>query len=308
MTVGERPSEPGYPGQRGRRCSLGRHPLPASSISRPESLTTVRLGNGNATAFWEDRWNGGRSLAEAFPVLYSHVAHHGATVKEVLQQGLQSFLVPRLTPAATTELQDVLLIVASTSLHEVQDERHSSMSVTEHRLSTRRIYRATISQDHKCPHYRFIWRNHAPPKVRFFAWLLIQDRVQHKSSLTKKRVLEEDLCDLCSHGKEDADHLIWQCPFAQSSWNHIGWPNLSTVTALGTAQPPAGVPTQHLSTMLLLCCWQLWKHRHEVVFRAMQPSLPRLLLACKQEAQLWRCRLPIHSRHVIDFWCSKFHM
>ncbi|CAO2173432.1 unnamed protein product [Urochloa humidicola] len=162
--------------------------------------------------------------------------------------------------------------------------------------------------ENRCPHYRFIWKNHAPPKVRFFAWLLIQDRIQHKSSLVKKHVLDDNVCDLCHSHTEDTDHIIWCCNFAQSFWDHIGWPNLSNVIALGTAKPPPGFPAANLSTMLLLCCWQLWKHRHDVVFRQMQPSLPRILLACKLEAQLWRCRLPIHTHHIIDFWCSKFNM
>ena len=34
--------------------------------------------------------------------------------------------------------------------------------------------------------YTFVWRNYAPPKVKFFPWLLIQNCIQCKINLRKK--------------------------------------------------------------------------------------------------------------------------
>ena len=48
---------------------------------------------------------------------------------------------------------------------------------------------------------------------------------------------------------------------------------LRRTTELWTIQPQRGAPAHALSTMTLLCCWQLWKHRHDVVFRV-QSSHP----------------------------------
>ncbi|CAN6250750.1 unnamed protein product [Urochloa humidicola] len=227
------------------------------------SMTTVLLGDGKTTAFWEDRWNNGNSLAETYPALYSHVARHGASVREVKDNGLHHYLVSRLTPVAVAQLTSVHLLLDATVLTEQDDGRHSALATSAHRLSTSKIYRAATAQEQQCPHANFIWKNRAPPKVRFFAWLLIQDRVQHKNNLVKKHILDNDTCDLCHSSKEDADHLIWRCPFAQSFWSHIGWPNLYTVATLHAAKAPPGTPSEQLSTMLLLCCWQLWKHRYE---------------------------------------------
>ncbi|RLN08965.1 hypothetical protein C2845_PM11G28540 [Panicum miliaceum] len=72
---------------------------------------------------------------------------------------------------------------------------------------------------------------------------------------------------------------------------------------------PAGrAPAALLSTFLLLCCWQIWKHRHETVFRGATPSLPRLLESCKAECLLWRCRLPAKYKDLADQWCNNFRM
>jgi hypothetical protein len=43
-----------------------------------------------------------------------------------------------------------------------------------------------------------------------------------------------------------------------------------------------GVLAPHYDTYLALCYWQLWKHRHEVVFRQQVPFVPHLLNTCVQ--------------------------
>ena len=71
---------------------------------------------------------------------------------------------------------------------------------------------------------------------------------------------------------------------------------------------PPTIPPKHFNTMLLLCCWNIWNHRHDVVFRHQQPSLRRLLAACKEAARLWGCRLRQRDRHLVDVWCQMFVM
>nr|TKW41323.1 hypothetical protein SEVIR_1G306633v2 [Setaria viridis] len=52
------------------------------------------------------------------------------------------------------------------------------------------------------------------------------------------------------------------------------------------------LPATSFATCCVPCVQQLWKHRHDVVFRGQDVSLPRLRITCKEEARLWRCRLP----------------
>jgi len=60
--------------------------------------------------------------------------------------------------------------------------------------------------------------------------------------------------------------------------------------------------------MVLLCCWHLWNHHHDVVFRAKPPSLHRLLSSCREATELWRWRLPVPLRGELDFWSNLFAM
>ena len=85
------------------------------------------------------------------------------------------------------------------------------------------INKTSVREDQKLPSFDFIWRNFAPPRVKFFAWLLIQDRIQCKTNLEKKGLLSNATCDLCKIQDEDANHIVSGCSFARSFWRRIGW-------------------------------------------------------------------------------------
>ena len=70
------------------------------------------------------------------------------------------------------------------------------------------IYKALIREEQKLPYFDFVWCNHAPLRVRFFAWLLVQNRIKCKANLERKGLLPDALCELCKSQDEDADHII----------------------------------------------------------------------------------------------------
>jgi hypothetical protein len=74
-----------------------------------------------------------------------------------------------------------------------------------------------------CTFYKFVWQNRAPPRVRFFAWLLVQGKIQCKTNLLLKIIIEDATCDLCTAEMESPDHLILHCPFAKRFWLQLGF-------------------------------------------------------------------------------------
>jgi hypothetical protein len=65
-------------------------------------------------------------------------------------------------------------------------------------------------------------------------------------------------------------HLISGCPFAVGFWARLGM-SLTEEDAshLWCVRSPGHLPAAHFNVFLLLCCWRLWKHRHDVVFRSL---------------------------------------
>ena len=76
--------------------------------------------------------------------------------------------------------------------------------------------------DADCPFYKFVWINHTPPRVRFFAWLLVQGKIQCKTNLLLKNIVDDAECELCHMDVESPDHLILHCPTATQFWTVLG--------------------------------------------------------------------------------------
>ena len=197
-------------------------------------------------------------------------------------------------------------VIRDISLSDTSDQRSCFFAGDNHRLLSGMIYKASMRSGSTCPAYQFIWKNIATPRVKFFGWLLTKNRINCKSNLLNKRVLEEDICAICGQGSETADHLISGCSFAQVFWRQIGWQaeNIAEVRCLWESTAPVAMPRMALSSLLLLLCWELWKHRHDVVFRDMPPSHSRLIVACRESARQWRCRLSKNDARLSSFWCN----
>ena len=97
---------------------------------------------------------------------------------------------------------------------------------------------------------------------------------------------------------------------ASSFWRAVGIqiPPGFAVSSLHTLQAPPHVPAAHFETLVLLCCWQLWKRQNGIVFRQEHMTLHQLLAGCKAEARLWVARLPRQDIAVGDQWCSFFSL
>ncbi|CAO1940520.1 unnamed protein product [Urochloa humidicola] len=165
----------------------------------------------------------------------------------------------------------------------------------------------TATGEPPCAFTKFVWRNKAPPRVQFFAWLLVQERIQCRANLLLKNIVDDAKCELCHNREETCDHIIFTCPFASQVWAGLGMDiQFATVKALWEVPRPTAIPIKHYDSFLLLVSWQIWKHRNDVVFNGASPSLHRLRMACKDDAQLWCYRWPSEDRQIAESWCELF--
>jgi hypothetical protein len=261
------------------------------SISRPI------VGDGRRTSFWEDDWLGVGSLCHAMPALFSHATKPRASVAAVLDKGVRESLVARLTIEDEDELGQVLHLIELVSLSDVPDSRTLIRCAKKGGdLDVGALYALLLTGGVTVPYANFVWDSYAPSKEKFFAWLLVCARIQSRAALLRKHILtaEEAGCAICSAPLETADHLIFGCSFAQTFWSAVGWPlpSSASVEMLHSYPTPAPFGKAAASTFVILLCWNLWKHRNGVVFRHDQPCQSRLLRACREDAALWRSRLP----------------
>lgn len=144
--------------------------------------------------------------------------------------------------------------------------------------------------------------------MKFFIWLLLQRRIQCRSNLHRRNIVDSPVCEICQCEDETPERIIFRCPFAVSFWARLG-------IALASGQPigdlvlsnrPDAIPEMQFPMFLALCCWQLWKRRNRVIFRNKALNMQQVISSCKVEANVWFYRLPVASRALIDQVCSFF--
>lgn len=219
-----------------------------------------------------------------------------------LSAPMTSQLQRRLSRQASEQPRGLEIMLQDVSRTDASDDRSCFLADSNQRLMAGMIYRASTRGDDTCPAFQFVWKNFATPRVRFFGWLLTKNRINCRSSLLKKNIIEEDTCAICRQAPETADHIISGCPFTQAFWNAIGWQagQIAGVQCLWETSAPVQLPRSAHSSLLLLICWEIWKHRHDVVFRAMPPDLSRLIAACRESAKMWRCRLLTSKKKIFE--------
>ncbi|KAF8677170.1 hypothetical protein HU200_046643 [Digitaria exilis] len=148
--------------------------------------------------------------------------------------------------------------------------------------------------------------NQLVPRLTRAAREEVQDRIQCRSNLFRKGIVEDVACAICG-GNEDCDHVVLSCPFATQVRRGLGagTEGVSAKT-IWTVVRPTTIASKHYDCFLLLVCWMLWKHRNGVVFNSESPSLARFWRSCRDEARLWGHRLPPQDREVAEAWCCVF--
>jgi hypothetical protein len=274
-----------------------------------QAITSVVLGNGQSCSFWLDVWIGDEALADSFPALYSHCNKKDATVSEMIQDGLQNSLVPRLSRRAQHELAQTQQMIADTTLSDDSDQRVSPFLNSSNGLDSSAIYCLLKAKgQQKDDRAAFVWKNSAPPRVQMFMWLLLQRRIQCRAVLHKKHVVPNNICEICNSEEETPEHIISGCNLGKLFWEKLNMPNLIGIDmrSLHLTNTNGRVPSEEFSAFIALSCWQLWKARNAAVFRNEVQNINQVFQACKETADQWSFRFKKKKKVIAEKWCHIF--
>lgn len=87
------------------------------------SITTVDVHNGASTSFWFDHWLPDGPLCSSYCSLFSHSTRPNISMQCVFQNGFELCLRPRLTTAASIQLDSLMCSLQDYSLREGTDSR-----------------------------------------------------------------------------------------------------------------------------------------------------------------------------------------
>ena len=148
--------------------------------------------------------------------------------------------------------------------------------------------------------YKVVWTAWALPKVKFLAWLAIQDRLWTSVCLAKRGWPNSGLCTLCRREQETVEQIFFQCRYTLRVWEMVrAWLQLIDLDTSGWAAyrsihewwcESASAHYAHKKVMpsiFMLVSKAIWDERNARVFRGRSAPTFTTLQPIKHEAKLW---------------------
>lgn len=142
-----------------------------------------------------------------------------------------------------------------------------------------------------------IWNAWAPPKCKFFLWLLLQHKLWTAARLQIRGWKNNYLCALCERNLETTAHLFSECPYAVTVWTLVAnwsgcqslhpsqWTNELDVEDWFSQLLRRGDKMVH--TLAVLTCWSIWKQRNAVIFREARRTAHVIFEEIKDTCLTW---------------------
>jgi hypothetical protein len=232
--------------------------IPCNMLDRRlfAAATSVRVGDGKSSLFWESAWLRGMTPRDTFPLTYSISNGKNRSIHEALSNNrwIQDlhFNHNDFSAAHIHEYCQLWCEVNQLRLmHNTPDLIKWKFTMSG-QYTTQSAYQAQFYGS-TCRNFNsIIWRAWAPPKCKFFSWLAVQNRVWTADRLARRGWPHNPRCVLCASCPESGLHLFAECCFTRhiwadlsmwvaiteihhSSWQHVGsvrqwWSNLATST------------------------------------------------------------------------------
>jgi hypothetical protein len=248
-------------------------------------------------------------IATKYPRLASFAKSEEISVYAVMQaEDLDSLFMLPFSNEAYAEfvsLQEELQIM------EYDEEGVDNWSpIWGDRYSSKRFYSYAFKELDAHPIFKIIWKCKCSPRVKFFAWLILVDRLNTKDMLQRRHlnIQGTPTCVMCAAGSlETIEHLFFECCFAQDCWSklEINWDiSLNPLDRFIEARSTHQLP--FFTEASLIAAWELWKVRNDKVFARRDPTLALWWSNFKSQCLLQSVRFKVELRSSFCVWLDVF--
>jgi hypothetical protein len=180
--------------------------------------TVVTVGDGRKALFWDSTWVDGHAPRDIAPHLYKLAWRKRLTVREEVANQTWTRGLWRMSTA--TEMAEFVLLweqVQAVQFSDLQDVIRCKWTANG-LYTSKSAYDIQFTGSYCTFNSKAIWKAKAEGKHRFFAWLMVQEKLQTADNLLVKGTACDPVCCLCDQELETAKHLCLHCCFAQEVW------------------------------------------------------------------------------------------
>ncbi|CAJ2675195.1 unnamed protein product [Trifolium pratense] len=294
----------------------------AESISR-------KVGNGETTSFWLDKWVGNSTLASLFPRLFSISIDKQSMVSdlgECVNGAWQWNLIwrRRIFEWEKELVEQLFQLLHTAVLSENSDcwvwkpGEGGSFSVRSAYLVLEEELSVQVNcdvQETRTLHQ--LWSSPAPSKVIAFSWKLLLNSIPTRQNLAHRGVLQQmdsKLCAICVGVDESSVHLFLHCDFASCIWYEIfRWLGLVIVLPANLFQcfdsfigAAVGKKCRKMFRMIWhTIVWLIWKNRNDVIFSNSSKEVNEVVDDIKQLSWRWSLSRSKINPCMFYEWCME---
>jgi hypothetical protein len=205
-----------------------------------------------------------------------------------------------MTRSANNEFIQLQLFLED--LPPVEPHEHDSWSFVwgQHFYSSSKFYQYQYKDLHPEKSITWIWKSKCVPTIKFFAWLLLNNRLNTRNILKRRRNHLDDgyNCVLCHENVEETvEHLFFECSSTVTCWfdTGINWNENSNIhQKIYIAKMEFAYA--FFMEVFMIGAWIIWKKRNDFIFSHKPPCLASWKVSFKNEVlrHLLRIKSSLH--------------
>jgi hypothetical protein len=223
-------------------------------------IARCAIGDGSTVLSWDDPWTD-HLLSEQYPRLLSFSKDTRLSVKDMLNtEELEDLFHLPLSQAANQDFEQLQELLSGLPMPESKTDNWYYIW-GNNSYTSQRLYKLAFANSDAHPAFKWIWKAKCTPRIKFFAWLVLVDRLNTKDMLRRRHcsIEDDDLCVLCPLGAvEDLDHLFFSCTFARRCWQalQVQWDEqLSLLPRLAQARANSALP--FFVDLVMIASWEI---------------------------------------------------
>ncbi|GJR73959.1 RNA-directed DNA polymerase, eukaryota, reverse transcriptase zinc-binding domain protein [Tanacetum coccineum] len=243
----------------------------------------IKVGNGESTAFWEDKWCEEGALKDRFPRVYALESCKHITVAAKFSQPTLSYSFRRHPRGGCEQdqfqkLEDLVRLVILTPIDDRWIwglENTGEFSVA----SVRRLIDDKMLPSLEC---KTRWINYVPIKVNVHAWKVMTDSLPTRFNISRRGIsIDYILCANCDTGVETSRHLFFSCRMARevmkliTRWWNVPESDFDSYEEWLAWFENVRLPLKNkkmLEGVFYVLWWLLWWFRNKTIFEGKTPK------------------------------------
>ncbi|GKE07560.1 RNA-directed DNA polymerase, eukaryota, reverse transcriptase zinc-binding domain protein [Tanacetum coccineum] len=261
------------------------------------SLLKIKVGNGESTRFWIDKWVGNSPLCSSFPRLFRLDSNPLCRVCERSPSIVSSLLtVPDIL--STDQIYNPLGISIGPAMAEIvglfdppwtsfpmvtNDQDKWVCLIDQSRcFMVKGIRTLIINSYNNLSSTPTKWNKLVPIKVNILCWRIDNRRLPTRVNLDKRGIdLDSVRCPVCDNDLETEEHILVKCNVANSVWievlkwwkiHNVQINSINDILSLANRASFSPNITNVFEAVILSTMWIIWRFRNDSTFAFKKPK------------------------------------